>query len=54
VKPWSQSGRPLSETGIFAAMTGAELQALMDGGTISNDLAREIEWAMHRPEGWPD
>jgi hypothetical protein len=42
------------QAGIFANMTGSELQELMDGGTISDDLAREIEWAMHRPEGWLD
>jgi hypothetical protein len=42
------------QAGIFGNMTGPELQALMDGGAISDDVVREIEWAMHRPEGWLD
>jgi hypothetical protein len=42
------------QAGIVAALDERELQALMDGDTITEALAREIEWAMHRPKGWLD
>jgi hypothetical protein len=38
----------------MANMTERQLRALMDGDTISAALAREIEWAVHRPSGWLD
>lgn len=31
-----------------------DLKALTDGGYIADLLAREIEWALHRPLGWMD
>lgn len=42
------------QAAILANMTGPQLQALMEGDTIPDTLAREIEWAMHRPNGWLD
>lgn len=42
------------QAAVFADMTGPQLQALMEGDTISDWLAREIEWAVHRPNGWLD
>jgi hypothetical protein len=38
----------------MANMTERQLRAPMDGDTISAALAREIEWAVHRPSGWLD
>jgi hypothetical protein len=48
IQSWS------AQAAIFANMTGPQLQALMEGDPISDALAREIEWAMHRPSGWLD
>jgi hypothetical protein len=48
IQSWS------AQAAILANMTGSELRAVMEGGTISDALAREIEWSMHRPEGWLD
>lgn len=48
IQSWS------AQAAIFANMTGPRLQALMEGDTISDSLAREIEWSMHRPRGWLD
>lgn len=42
------------QAAIFANITGRELEALMRGEFIPDALAREIEWAMHRPNGWLD
>lgn len=39
---------------ILATMTGPQLQALIEGAPISDALAREIKWAMQRPNGWLD
>lgn len=46
IQSWS------AQAAIFANMTGPQLQTLMEGDPISNALAREIEWAMHRPSCW--
>jgi hypothetical protein len=43
-----------AQAGILADMSGPALRAVMEGGPVSNALAREIEWAMHRPNGWLD
>jgi hypothetical protein len=48
VQSWTAQGA------ILANMTGLELRAMMEGALISNALAREIEWSMHRPDGWLD
>jgi hypothetical protein len=42
------------QAGIVANISGRELDALLDGEPIPDALAREIEWAMHRPDGWLD
>jgi hypothetical protein len=39
---------------IVAKISGRELDALLDGDPIPDALAREVEWAMHRPDGWLD
>ena len=43
-----------AQADILAGMTGPALRAVMEGGPVSNALAREIEWAMQRPSGWLD
>ncbi|HXS18995.1 MAG TPA: hypothetical protein VN764_17475 [Polyangiaceae bacterium] len=43
-----------AKAAIVANMTGRQLQGLMEGDTISDTLAREIEWGMNRPNGWLD
>jgi hypothetical protein len=43
-----------AQAAIFANMTGPELRTVMEGAQISDGLAREIEWSMHRPDGWLD
>jgi hypothetical protein len=35
-------------------LTETELRNLLDGEPISDTVAREIEWAVQRPEGWLD
>lgn len=42
------------QAGIVANISGRELDALLGGDPIPDALAREIEWAMHRPDGWLD
>lgn len=52
----------LAVDGITGAVTRAsilgiddrELLAMLRGKYISNEAAREIEWAMQRREGWLD
>ncbi|APG04841.1 hypothetical protein BJI69_13690 [Luteibacter rhizovicinus DSM 16549] len=39
---------------VMANITGAQLKAFMEGEAISDEMAREIEWSMHRPSGWLD
>lgn len=39
---------------LLGGLGGAELGALMRGAPISDALAREIEWSMHRPVHWMD
>jgi hypothetical protein len=45
---------PSVQAGILANLTALQLQGLLEGGAIPDALAREIEWAMHRPDGWMD
>lgn len=40
--------------GAILGMLGADLKALIEGAAITNEVAREIEWSMHRPTGWLD
>jgi hypothetical protein len=45
---------PSVQAGILANLTALQLKDLLGGGAIPDALAREIEWAMHRPDGWMD
>lgn len=35
-------------------LTEGELRSLLDGAHISDEIAREVEWAVQRPDGWMD
>lgn len=48
VRSWSELGQ------ILAVLDGAALQRLLNGSPITDELAREMEWAMHKPVGWMD
>lgn len=47
IQSWS------GQANLFA-IAESQLRAIMDGGTIPDTLAQEIEWVMHRPNGWLD
>ncbi len=48
IQSWS------AQADLLANISGPELQNVMQGANVSDVLAREIEWSMHRPEGWLD
>lgn len=39
---------------ILGRLRGEELARLLQGAPISDAIAREMEWAMHRPTRWMD
>ncbi|MGN6479203.1 hypothetical protein [Luteibacter sp.] len=39
---------------ILGGLHGDELARLLQGAPISDAIAREMEWAMHRPARWKD
>ena len=39
---------------ILGNVSGDALREILAGAEISDDFAREVEWAMSRPEGWLD
>ncbi|UPG88253.1 hypothetical protein L2Y96_12570 [Luteibacter aegosomaticola] len=39
---------------ILGGLSGNDLKALVTGDPISNEIAREMEWTMHKPVGWMD
>lgn len=48
VLSWDAQGK------ILAGISGMHLLGLLRGDPFTDELAREIEWAMNRPAGWLD
>jgi len=39
---------------VLGGISGNDLKAMVTGEPITDKVAREMEWAMHRPAGWMD
>lgn len=48
IRSWSELGK------ILAVLNGTDLQRLLTSEVITDEIAREMEWAMHKPGGWMD
>jgi len=48
IRSWSELGK------ILAVLNGTDLQKLLTSEVITDEIAREMEWSMHKPAGWMD
>ncbi|KJV34785.1 hypothetical protein VI08_09365 [Luteibacter yeojuensis] len=44
----------LAQSDLLGLTQPAVLKRMVAGSCIADDVAREIEWSLHRPSGWLD